>query len=1082
MPGRFLSCLLLIGTAAGAAPGYFQHPTHQGEQLAFAAEGDLWIANLAGGIAQRLTSHEEIETRPVFSPDGNRIAYLSAFDRQGDLYVMPTSGGLPKQVTFDGSVVSVEGWTDDGRIIYVTDEARGPTRTTLVRTVDPDDLSVTEWPLAGANQGAVGPDGRLYFTRRGLHRTGDHSKHYRGGAMARLWYFDAGTEEALRLLPDFEANLKRPMFTGGRIYFLADPDGDFNIWSTDPQGEDLRQHTRHVDWDVRNPEARDGSIVYQLGADLYRLDLADDSTARIELTLRSDFDDQRKRWLPKPLDYATSINLAPEGDRVVVTARGRVASVGLPDERRVVIPIPGEQRARAAITGVDGEWIYAIVADDRFDEIVRFPADGSGQREVLTDDGSIHRWRLSPSPDGRWLAHSDKRGDLWLLDLEKGANRRIDRSPPGDDAYADLTWSADGQLLAYVRSSDQTRLAQVVIHDTRNGHREVLTTDRFPSFAPAFSSDRAWLYFLSDRHFEATPSAPWGDRNMGPMFDRRTQVYALALDPEARFPYLPSGLGAPEEAVDEEKDDEEMDDDAPAPLVLDGLQDRLYEVDVDPGNYSRLQAADEHLFLLDAPLHGDPVLKSIEIDPKAKVETFASKVADYALSADRKKLYFRVDNDAYIVDVAPKAPEDLGPAKLNFDAWKLAISPAEEWQQMFEDAWRMHRDFAFDRNLRGVDWNAVKAKYEPLVARVTHRAELDDLLGEMISELGILHSQVGRAELESDDEKPAQGALGGEYESVADGLKITHILRGDPDLPEERVPLARPEADVRIGDVLVSVNYRPVRNHAELAAALENQVGQPVVLEVRRGKALHEARVEPFDAGELHRRRYRDWEQANRRRVEEATAGQVGYLHLYAMGGSDIADFAREFYALYRRDGLVIDVRRNRGGNVDSWVINTLMRKVWAFWQTADESESGFENMQQAFRGHLAVLIDEYTYSDGETFAAGVKALDLAPLIGQRTAGAGIWLSDRNTLADNGIARIAEFAQYATNGDWLIEGHGVSPDIEVENPPHAAYLGTDHQLERAIQYLQQRIEAEPVPVLRGKPIPEVGTPGEDVEG
>jgi tricorn protease len=1076
--------LLVIGFSAQANVGYYQHPTHDGRQLVFSAQGDLWLASLEGGVAQRLTAHPELETHPVLSLDGEWIAFMGNYDEGRELYVMPTAGGAPRRLTFNGSVFGIEGWTAEGKILYVS--GIRPDLHIHIRSIDPVDLIETEWPLAAANQASEGKDGQVFFTRFGLHLTGDHSKQYRGGAMAQLWTYQPGENEASRLLTDLDANARRPMWARDRLYFLSDRSGDFNIWSVDGGGRDLTQHTRHQGWDVRHPEARGDSMVYQLGADLYRLDLTTDRNEPIDLQLRSDFDNRRQRWLANPLDYATSITLAPEGDRVAVTARGRVALIGLAGERRVTLPLPAEQRGRSAILGSDGEWAYVIAASDEFDEILRYAADGSGKHEQITSDGSIYRWRMVASPDGRHLVHSDKRGDLWLLNLQTGKNQRIDQLGEGDDPYADISWSKDGQLLTYTRYSSQARLTQVVLREVESGRSQRLTTDRFPSHSPTFSSDRKFLYFISDRSFNATPGAPWGDRNLGPMFDRRSKVYALALDPGAVFPFLPKALRS--DSSDEKTDEKEKaqdDDDVdaePATLVWDGLDQRLYESPIAPGNYARLEASEQHLFLIDAPLHGEPQLKSIEISEQAKTETFAESVADYDLSVDGKKLYYRVENNAYIVPAGAKPPEDLTDHTIALEDWKLAITPEREWQQMFDDAWRMHRDFAFDRDLRGVDWTAVRAKYRPLVERVTHRYELDDLLGEMISELGILHSQVRGSELAEDDEQPVSATLGGEYSVVDSGLKITRILQGDPDLPQERAPLARPEADVRVGDVITAINHQQVRNPADLARVLDNQAGQPVVLELLRDKKpAHQTTVLPVPASELFARRYRDWEQRKRAEVEEAGQGEIGYLHLYAMGSRDIADFAREFYALVRRDGLIIDVRRNRGGNIDSWVINALTRQVWAFWHTADSDQSVFDNMQQAYRGHVVVLIDEFTYSDGESFAAGIKALDVAPLIGKRTTGAGIWLSGRNRLSDNGVARIAEYAQYSLDGSWLIEGHGVSPDIEVDNLPHASYQGQDAQLARAVSELKRRIREQPIPVLRGEAIPPVGVPGSDVD-
>jgi tricorn protease len=424
----------------------------------------------------------------------------------------------------------------------------------------------------------------------------------------------------------------------------------------------------------------------------------------------------------------------------------------------------------------------------------------------------------------------------------------------------------------------------------------------------------------------------------------------------------------------------------------------------------------------------------------------------------------------YVVPAAAKPPEadELAGLQVRVDDWRLPVVPAEEWRQIFVDAWRMHRDFSFDPAMRSVDWEAVRRRYEPLVARVTDRYELDDLLGQMAGELGILHSQVRGADLPEDDESAAPAFLGAALARDGDGVAISRIWRSDPELPSQRSPLARPGVDAAPGDRIVAINGGAVHDLAEVAAELDNQAGQQVLLELRRGGANHRTIVEPVAARREAELRYGDWVEGRRERVAAAAEGRIGYLHLRAMGSRDIATFAREFYANYDREGLILDVRRNRGGNVDSWILEKLLRRAWAFWAT--EVSRPLTNMQQTFRGHLAVLVDDLTYSDGETFSAGIQALGLGPLVGPRTAGAGVWLSDRNRLSDRGVVRIGEYGQFGADGRWLIEGRGVVPDLKVVNPPRATYDGEDRQLQAAIELLLQRLAEDPVPPLRPGPI------------
>lgn len=1109
---RLFALVLALSTAATAEAAYLRDPAVHGDTLVFTAEGDLWAAPAAGGRARRLTRHAEQESQAAISPDGAQVAFVASYDAAAEVYVMPLAGGEPRRASFDGGRVWLQGWAPGGEVAYTSVAVPGAARRVL-RLVDPVTLATRELPLADANQASFGDDGTVWFTRFGLHVTGDNAREYRGGAAAQLWRWRPGDAEAERLAAEVTAPMSRPMWWQGRLYYLGEESGVANLWSMAPDGGDRRQLTHHTDFEVRAPRLGDGRIAYQHGADLRLYDLAAGADTPLPVELASDYDQRRERWLREPLEYLTSAVPAAAVERVALTARGRVALAGVGPLRRVEVPTPAASRARSAAPSPDGKWVYAISDAGGRNEIWRYPADGSGAGEALTADGDVHRWRLSVSPDGRYLAHDDKRGRLWLLDLETRRNRLVDDAGSrggGDDAYGRVAWSSDGRRLAFARPGGPRQIDQVVLHDVASGRSATLTSDRYVSFDPAFSRDGKWLYFLSDRTFQATPGAPWGDRNLGPMFDRRTKVYAVALQEGLRFPFLapdelapagdegkeePAAGGAQGAAGDRRGGAGRVEAAAAGgkgapPIAWEGLGARLHEVPLPAGNYSRLALDDSRLYFLETGSGPDakPQLRVLPIEARSpKAETFLADVRDFALSADGKRLWLMKHReegagDMYFLPAGAKAPatEEMGKQQVRVGDWRLAVVPAQEWRQMFVDAWRMHRDFAFDPAMRGQDWEAVRARYEPLVDRVTDRWELDDLLAQMAGELGILHSQVRGADLPVDRESATAGFLGAAWAPAEGGVRVERIWRTDPELPSERAPLAQPGVDAREGDVVRAVDGRPVATVAELVTALENRAGQQVLLELARGAAPpHRTVATPVGAARETALRYSDWVQGTRETVERASGGRIGYLHLRAMGPGDIATFAREFYAAHDREGLIVDVRRNNGGNVDSWILEKLMRRAWAYWRS-DANSAPWLNMQQAFRGHLVVLADNLTYSDGETFTAGTKALGLGPVIGQRTAGAGVWLSDRNSLADNGIARVAEFGQFAADGRWLIEGWGVAPDVAVENPPVATYRGEDRQLQAAIAWLEQRIAERPLAPLAPEPIPQRGRPGRDV--
>lgn len=1082
-----LVCLLAASASvATAGEAWYREPSLRGDTLVFVAEGDLWAVAASGGSARRLTTHPAQEGQPALSPDGSEVAFVASYDGAPEVYVMPLAGGTPRQLSFDGGQIALQGYTPGGELMYASNAVVGPTHYRVLRLVDPATGRSRDLPLADANQGSFDAGGeRLWFTRFGLHLSTDNALDYRGGAMARLYAFDTGqTAEARPLAGDWNANVSRPMWWQGRVYALSDANGRPNLWSLSEDGQQRKALTAHTDFDVRSPSLDAGRIVYQHTADLRLYDIASGSDSRIPIELPSDFEQRLPRWIKTPLNFAESVRIAPGGDSVAVVARGRATLASTGKRRRVDLAVPGEARVREAVPARDGR-VIAILDHDGKSEIWSFPADGSGPGKRLVADESVHRWRLYPSPDGRWLAHDDKQGRLSLLDLEKGSNRVLERAEFGrDDPYAAVTWSPDGKYLALARPDTAQLRSQIVLLPLAGGKPLTLTSDRYESFAPAFTPDGRWLYFLSNRNFEPTPPAPWGDRNTGPMFDKRARIYALALQPGLRFPFAPGDELAPAAAADTSKEGQP----AVPGIDVDGLSGRLFEVPVPGGNYFALLAHAERLYLLerDAGLRAQPRLVSLAYNADApQVEPLTDNVRDFALSADGKRMLVAKAGpdgagigEILLTDTAAKLPDKADSARVRIADWSIEIDPPAEWRQMYADAWRMHRQFSFDPAMRGADWDALRQRYAALLPRLADRADLDDLLAQLSAEHGILHSQVRGADLRKDAEAPMTAFLGARLAVDADGVSIAHIYRSDPELPAERAPLQQPGVDARAGDRLLAINGRVVRNPGDVARALRQQAGQQVLLTLQRGKAeAHRTVVVPVPADRDATLRYLDWVQGRAEAVARASGGRMGYLHLRAMTPGDMAAFVRDFYAQLDREGLIIDVRRNRGGNIDSWVIDRLLRRAWAYWHPPGTVPQW--NQQQSYRGHLAVLADEFTYSDGETFAAGIKALGLGPVIGKRTSGAGIWLSDRNVLSDGGIARVAEFGQFDAQGRWLIEVQGVAPDIEVDNPPYATANGEDAQLQAAINYLEKRLAEAPITQPATQPIPPRGVPGHD---
>jgi tricorn protease len=549
-----LSLALLGQQAAVASPSadpYFRFPAVRGDTVVFTSEGDLWRTSILGGKATRLTTHPSSETHAAISQDGKFVAFSASYEGAQEAYVMPIEGGLPKRITFENGGVTVLGWTAQGEVLVSTENSVGPSKHRVVAALDPLKLVRRVLPLADANDAALDDAGRtVYFTRMGLAMTNDNVKSYRGGAHAQLWRFDLGSKaEAQPIFKDDPANNRRAMWWKGRLYFISDAGGADNLWTSLPDGSDRRELTHHKEWDVRTASLGDGRIAYQLGADLRVFDIASGQDTRVNASLVSDFDQQRLRRVKSPLDALTGIEVASKLDRIVLTARGKVTIAGTGSHRRVEIAVPEGARARGAVFSHDDKWIYAIADTSGENEIWRYAADGSGHGDRLTTDGASHRSALYPSPDGKWLAHTDKKGRTWLLDLAARTNVIIDDAGQvGLDRSDQVTWSPDSRNLAFVRAGSSERRDQIGMFNLATRAISFVTTDRYEASSPAFSPDGKWLYFLSARHFNLGNASPWGDRNMGPVFDKRVGVFALALQPDVRFPFKPEDeLTKPEE-------------------------------------------------------------------------------------------------------------------------------------------------------------------------------------------------------------------------------------------------------------------------------------------------------------------------------------------------------------------------------------------------------------------------------------------------------------------------------------------------------------------------------------------------------
>ncbi|HEY1766298.1 MAG TPA: S41 family peptidase [Terracidiphilus sp.] len=1097
-------CLLISPwLSAGEEPplhrGYYTAPALHGDTLVFTSEGDLWSVGIHGGAAHRLTSGSGTESNAIISPDGKTVAFLADYEGPSEVYTMPVDGGLPQRRTWDGNS-QPEGWGPANRLLISTGRYSTLPGSELVLL---DERGGRETiPLAQAAEGVYSSDGgTLFFTR--WFKQPSMTKRYKGGLTENIWSFD-GTHEAIPLTADFPGTSTQPMFWNGRVYFLSDRDGVMNVYSMDPQGHGVRQESHQRIFDVQSASLFDGRLVYASGADLWQLDLATGHEEVIPITLVSDFDQMREHWVKKPLDYLTGVHLAPDGSSAVFTARGEIFALPAKAGRVVKVASDSSIRYRSAYFLPDGKNIVALSTASGETEFWRFAADGESAPQQWTHDAKVLRWEGVPSPDGHWLAHRDKDQQLWIYDIKTGQEKRIAQSMV--DNFQNLTWSPDSQWLAYNETADNL-FVQLKLYNANSGALQTLTSDRYNSADPAWSSDGKWLYFLSDRNLETTIPSPWGPRQPQPHFDRSVKIYALALTPGLRSPFTPADELHPDapEKQDDQKPADDKDQKAaatakpspekdksaavandekksggkeekkPAEVKIDftGLASRLDELPAPPGNYDSLQATAKRLCWVNSSDEEKPklALQCLDIANKGdEPETLLPDVKGYEISLDRKKMLIAKADQFYIVDSDVKGaaladPKALPKAAIDLSHWTISTTPRDEYRGIFLDAWRLERDYFYDRNMQGLNWVAMRDRYLPLVDRVANRDELNNVIAQMVSELSALHTFVGGG----DDRKPADqidtATLGAvlRRDEKTGGYVVEHVYLHDPDLPSLAPPLARPESLVNEGETILTIDGQKLLEVPDERELLRGKAGQQVMLQVKSANGeTREILVKPIDEKQDAAMRYAEWEYTRRLKVDAASAREIGYVHLQAMTRSDIDQWAREYYPVFNRRGLIIDVRHNHGGNIDSWLLSDLLRKAWFYWQP--RVGNPLWNMQYAFRGHIVVLCDEETASDGEAFTEGFKRFHMGKVIGIRTWGGEIWLSGSNTQADNGVATAAEMGVYGPEGKWLIEGHGVDPDMVVDNLPHATFAGSDAQLQAAIDLLKQEIKDDPRPV------------------
>ncbi len=1071
--------------AAAATPAYIRYPDLNGNRIVFAAEGDLWLVADTGGVARRLTTHPGTEYFPRFSPDGKWVAFTGEYDGNQDVFVIPAAGGEPRRLTWHPGPDQVVGWTPDSAKVLFRSHAENPEAWELF-AVGTDGSDPEKLPIGWAARIDIDPDSGTWAFNR-VTSEGRTWKRYRGGMASDIWVGRPDRAD-FRKIGDFPGPQEFPMWHAGRIYFTCDEGGTVNIWSMRPDGSDRKRHTDFKEWDARWPAmARDGRIVFTLGADVYLMNTRDDAVRKVDVDLPSDFALTRERY-PEPGRTLTSLDLAPKGDRILIATRGELFTIPVKDGPTMPVTHGSGARESRARFSPDGARVVYVTDEPGEEQIRTVDAWGRGAAKAVTPAGQPG-WRLAPhwSPDGKMIAYADQTQTLYVVPAEGGTPQAADHSD--QQPIRDYVWSPDGRWLAYSKAA-RTDYAAIYIYDTKDGSVHRVTGPNTNDTSPAWDPQGRYLYFLSTR--ATNPVLDINELNVIEAKNGRPFMVLLRKDvpdPFAATKGLPaaekSGKGAADAAKGDEKASggkaggkdagkDEKGEKPPEPVTIDfdGLADRFLELpNVERGVYTNLGATGKFVYWLSQPIEGmneqpgifeeappNATLIGYDLDKK-KVKPFTEGVSDYviALKTDRIAV-MKKKGDIFVFDAGASAG-DASDAKVSLAGVVVELDPREEWRQIFYEAWRQERDFYWDAGMAGLDWKAIGDRYATLLPRLANRSDLSDLVGEMIGELNTSHTYVFGGDPGVRVPRVSTGLLGADVAREGDAYRVVRIYRGDP-ADNLRSPLDQPGVAVTEGSYILAVNHRPFAKGRPFIAAFEDLAGKDVVLTVNAKPSAEGARdvvVEPLESdAEL---RYADWVRRNREYVAAKTGGKIGYLHLTDMQASGMTEFNTWFYPQLDKEGLIVDVRWNHGGFVSEIILERLRRKVDAFGRARGGSLNTYP--YRTLNGPFVCLTNQFAGSDGDIFPAAVQIEKLAPVIGMRSWGGVVGINGIRPLVDGGLLTEPEGAWNDPQKGWTIENHGVDPDIVVENLPQEVARGTDAQLDRAIAEVMKLHDAHP---------------------
>jgi len=1083
----FLTSLIVLSTSiftfpADSGPLLLQSPTLSKAQIAFAYGGDIWIVARAGGAAQRLVTGTGLLSGPHFSPDGTLIAYTGDYDGNLDVYVVPSEGGQPRRLTYHPGPDVAVGWTPDGRSVLFRSNRLSYSDPNQLFTVPVEGAFPSPLPLPMAEDGAYSPDG-THLAYVPVFQWEPDWKHYRGGQTTPVWIADLADSSVMKI-PRDNSNDHNPIWIGDKVYFLSDRNGPVTLFEYDTKSQQVKQLIPNQGFDLKHASAGPGAIVYEQFGAIYLYDLHSGKTKRVDITVNGDMPQVRPRFekVDKRIENA---QISPTGARAVFEAHGEIFTV--PAEKGDVRNITNSPAVADRDPGwsPDGKSI-AYFSDESGEYALHIsPQNGLGAVTKI-DLGKPPSFFYSPtwSPDNKKITYSDKRLNLWYVDLEKKTPVHVD-TDLFDGASFNTVWSPDSKWLAYTKQLDN-RMHAVFVYSLETGKATQITDGMSDALIPDFDKNGKYLYFTASTDLGlvaggdmsainrpvtravyvvvlkkgvASPLAPESDEEKA----EKKEDDSAKKNPDDKATVDKSKESA--DAKDKDKDKEKSKEPPKVEIDFDKISQRILAMPIPARNYFGLNAGKEgEVFVVEGPpvipFDEQPVLTAYKFTFKTrKTDKLVEGISAFAVSFNGEKMLYK-QGQAWFINPTEKPPE-AGKGNLKTADMEVQVDPRAEWKQIYHEVWRIERDFFYDPHFHGLDLQQAEKAFAPFLDNVASRSDLTYLFREMLSNMSVGHMFVGGG-TQPETPKIKVGLLGADYKIENGRYRFSHIYDGENWNPKLQAPLTQPGVDVKEGEYLLAVNGREVRGTDEVYRFFLETAGQQTVLKVGPnpdGSGSREVTVVPIDSESGLR--HRAWIENNRRKVDQMTGGRVAYVYVPDTAVPGYTSFNRYFFAQVGKDAAVVDERFNHGGFLADFIVDYLRRSLLNKVMTREGKDQ--TEPAGAIYGPKVMIVNQFAGSGGDALPWYFRKLGIGPIVGERTWGGLIGIGGYPTLLDGGFVMAPRWAIYGLKGEWEVENHGIKPDIEVWPDPKLIREGHDPQLEKAVETVMQLLREHPSP-------------------